>query len=108
MLKRKFVAQITEKPAQVDAKWQVVKEWLLEFEAEFISSVALMIKPAADERKPFDEKYQARDKLITLLESIKPEWAESQMIRCVQALILHRLGTNYYDSEEISMGEKKM
>jgi hypothetical protein len=42
-----------------------------------------MIKPAADERKPFDEKYQARDKLITLLESIKPEWAESQMIRCV-------------------------
>jgi hypothetical protein len=43
MLKRKFIAQIKEQPTQVDAKWQVVKEWLLEFEAEFISSVSLMI-----------------------------------------------------------------
>lgn len=66
MLKQKFIAKIKDQPTQVNAKWQVVKEWLLEFEAEFISLVALMIQPAADERKPFDEKYQARDKLITL------------------------------------------
>lgn len=66
MLKQQFIAKIKDQPTQVNAKWQVVKEWLLEFEAEFISSVALMIKTAADERKPFDEKYQARDKLITL------------------------------------------
>ena len=81
---------------------------MLEFEPEFMESIALMLKQAEDETKPFDEKYQARDKLETLLEQIKPEWEKSQIIRCAQGLILHRLGTNFYDTEEISMGEKKM
>ena len=41
---------------------------MLEFEPEFMESIALMLKQAEDETKPFDEKYQARDKLETLLE----------------------------------------
>lgn len=67
-----------------------------------------MLQPAAQENKPFEEKYQARDKLLKLISQIKTEWEESLVIRCFKALLLHRLGTNYYDAEEISMGEKQM
>jgi len=107
-LKQRFVDDIMHGDTQVGEQWAAVKVWLLESELEFMSAIELMLQPAAEENKPFEEKYQAREKLNKLLDAIKPEWEESQVIKCFKALLLHRLGTNYYDSEELSMGEKKM
>jgi hypothetical protein len=36
-----------------------------------------MLIPAQDEKKPFEEKYQARDKLLNLLGHIQADWEES-------------------------------
>ena len=87
----------------------------------------LMAKEAADEKKPFDEKYQAREMLQKLRMSEyvsdkytklpkKSEDAEnlsegdsvvslsegSDVMRCALGLIMHKLGLNFYDCEEVS------
>ena len=69
-----------------------------------------MTLPMADEKKPFEEKYQARDLLEKLLKDLedKQDWLEqSQLIRCAKALIFNKLGQNFYDAEEISESERK-
>ena len=38
----------------------------------------------------------------------KEKWYDSQVVKCAHAFILHDLGTNFYDSEEISASEKFM
>ena len=73
------------------------------------SAIVLMCKNAADEAKPFQEKYEAREILQTMASEIKPTWLEqSDLIKVVKALIYNRLGQNYYDAEEISESERKM
>ena len=77
-------------------------------EAEFIGAIQEMLKPAAEENKPFDEKYKARDTLNELLSDIKSWWEEAETVRAFKGMVLHRLGTNYYETDEITMGEKTM
>ena len=37
----------------------------------------------------------------------KQEWLDqSMLIKCAKALILNKLGSNYYDAEEISQSER--
>lgn len=88
----------------------------------------MMAKEAADEKKPYAEKYQARELLMNLkmsdylsekytkLPKKSAEDAEnlsendsqvsqsegSDVMRCALGLIMHKLGINYYDTEEAS------
>lgn len=48
-----------------------MKRWLDKFDTEMKGSIVLMCKPAADETKPFAEKYEAREILETMLREIK-------------------------------------
>ena len=69
----------------------------------------MMCRNAADETKPFQEKYEARDILEAIASEIKPTWLEqSDVVRTVKALIYNKLGQNFYDAEEISASERKM
>ena len=64
---------------------------------------------AADEKKPFEEKYQARALLEAMTKELegKQEWLDqSMLIKCAKALLYNKLGSNYYDAEEISMSER--
>lgn len=97
--------------------------WLhTEFQCKMEEADNLMDMEAADETKPFDEKYKARE----LLQNLKsneylsdkytklPQAAEnlsdnnsdasvsqgSDIMRCALGLIMHKLGVNFYDSEE--------
>ena len=85
---------------------------------------ALMELEAADETKPFDEKYKARDILQNLKtneylsdkytklrdsaenvsenNSIASVSQGSDIMRCALGLIMHKLGVNFYDAEEPS------
>lgn len=68
-----------------------------------------MCKGAADQTKPFQEKYEARTILETLTQEIQQQWLDkSSVMRAVKALIYNRLGQNYYDAEEISESERQM
>lgn len=68
-----------------------------------------MCRAASDEKKPFQEKYEAREVLETMAKEIKEEWlAKSDVVKIVKALIYNRLGQNFYDSEEISESERQM
>ena len=80
---------------------------------------------AADETKPFEEKYKAREILKNLKTNeylsdkytkLQKDQAEnvsdgdsvasvsqgSDIMRCALGLIMHKLGVNYYDAEEAS------
>ena len=86
-----------------------VNKWVARFDKDFKEAVRLMGLPAADEKKPFEEKYQARALLEALTKDLegKQEWLDqSMLIRCGKATILNKLGTNYYDAEEISQSER--
>jgi hypothetical protein len=86
---------------------------------------ALMAKEAADEKQPFQEKYQAREMLQNLKkseyvsdkytklqsndaenlsegDSIVSQSEGSDVMRCALGLIMHKLGLNFYDCEEIT------
>jgi len=68
-----------------------------------------MGKPAADETKPFQEKYEAREILNELINEIKESWlTQSAVVKTVKALLYNRLGQNFYDAEEISESESQM
>lgn len=83
-------------------------EWLVLFDAQFKGASVLQNERAKDEKKPFEEKYKARELLETLLKEILDEWAEkSQIFRVAKAVILNKLATNFYDSEEISESFRK-
>lgn len=108
-LKQRFVTSLLQSSdGEVDEKWSEVKQWLVQAEVEFLEAIRLMLVAAAEENKPFDEKYQAREKLETLLREMQGWWEEAEVVRCFKGLVLHRLGTNFYETEEMSMGEKKM
>ena len=93
----------------MDPQWSVMKEWLNHFDAQMKGSIVLMCKSAADETRPFAEKYEAREILETLLSEIQESWLEqSEVFKFVKALIYNRLGQNYFDSEEISESERQM
>ena len=56
-------------------------------------AIVLMCKAAADEKKPFAEKYEAREILESMLKEIKASWIEqSDVIKAVKAFIYNRLG----------------
>jgi len=85
---------------------------------------ALMELEAADEAKPFDEKYKAREILQNLKtnEYLSDKYTKlrdsaenvsennsmasvsqgSDIMRCALGLIMHKLGVNFYDAEEAS------
>ena len=89
--------------------WREIKNWLNFFDTQMKSAIVLMCRKAADEAKPFQEKYDAREILQKLADEIKPAWLEqSDVIKVVKALIYNRLGQNFYDAEEISESERKM
>lgn len=90
----------------------------------------LLEKQAADEAKPFEEKYKARDLLKNLREhafladkftkmpelnksesenvgeddSAKSSTEGSAVMRCALALVMYKLGVNFYETEELSEG----
>ena len=51
-------------------------EWLVLFDAQFKGASVLQNERAKNEKKPFEEKYRARELFETLLKEIKEEWAE--------------------------------
>ena len=60
-----------EEEKKIDAEWTAMKNWLDNFDAEMKGSIVLMCKAAADQTKPFAEKYEAREILETMLKEIK-------------------------------------
>ena len=67
-----------------------------------------MAEKAKDEKNPFAEKYEARQILEDMLDQIQSEWEEqSDIIMVIKALIYCKLGSNYYDAEEISDSYRK-
>ena len=86
-----------------------VKKFVTRFDKDFKEASRLMGLAAADEKKPFEEKYQARALLEAMTKDLegKQEWLDqSMLIKCAKALLLNKLGSNYYDAEEISMSER--
>ena len=86
-----------------------VKAFATRFDKDFKEASRLMGLAAADEKKPFEEKYQARALLEAMTKDLegKQEWLDqSMLIKCAKALLLNKLGSNYYDAEEISMSER--
>ena len=82
-----------EKKEEVSAEWREIKAWLTGFDTEMKAAIVLMCSPAKDERKPFQEKYDAREILQSLVKGIKEEWLEqSDVVRIAKALIYNRLG----------------
>lgn len=70
-----------------------MKMWLDIFDAQMKGSIILMCKAAADETKPFAEKYEAREIMEGMLSEIKQEWIDkSDVMKAVKALIYNRLG----------------
>lgn len=73
---------------------------------------ALMRMAAADEKQPFKEKYDAREKLSKLLVDMEDlgakNWKDSQVMNAARALINYKLGHNFWDCEENSAGEIQM
>ena len=56
-------------------------------------AIILMCKAAEDEKKPFAEKYEAREILETMITEIKATWLEkSDLVKAVKALIFNRIG----------------
>ena len=93
----------------MDEEWLEMRNWLDGFDVEMKGALVLMCKSAADQTKPFAEKYEAREILETLLGEMKQSWLDkSDMMKAVKALIYNRLGQNYFDAEEISESERQM
>ena len=73
------------------------------------SVVALMRVPCADEKNPFKEKYDAREKLSKLIQDLEDlggkNWKDSQVMNCARALVNYKLGHNFWDCEENSASE---
>ena len=70
-----------------------MKSWLVQFDTQMKGAIVLMCKPSADETKPFQEKYEAREILETLRDEIKASWLEkTSVMKAVKALIYNRLG----------------
>ena len=87
-----------------------VKAWITKFDTTYKEATRLMSLPMSDEKLPFKEKYEARELLENMLKEVegKQEWLDqSQLVRCAKALMFNKLGTNYYDAEEISASEKQ-
>ena len=77
----------------MDEEWLEMQNWLEGFDVEMKGSLVLMCKAAADETKPFAEKYEAREILETMLGEIKQSWLDkSDVMKAVKALIYNRLG----------------
>lgn len=77
----------------VDQDWRDIKTWLTAFDTQLKGAIVCMGQPAADETKPFAEKYEAREILTTLAGEIKESWLEkSAVIKAAKALIHNRLG----------------
>ena len=98
--------------------------WLhTEFQCKMEEATELMNQPAKDETKPFDEKYKARDILQNLRQNeyLSDKYAKlfdqvsaenvsendsvsqtqsSDVMRCALGIVMHKLGINFYDSEE--------
>lgn len=90
--------------------------WLhTEFQCKMEEASSLMDKEAADEKKPFEEKYMAREILQNLrkneylsdkytkikdAQDVNVDEAGSDVMRCGLGIVLHKLGINFYDSEE--------
>jgi hypothetical protein len=76
------------------------------------SVVALMRVPCADEKNPFKEKYDAREKLSKLIQDLEDlggkNWKDSQVMNCARALVNYKLGHNFWDCEENSASEIQM
>jgi hypothetical protein len=86
----------------------------------------LMALEAKDETKPFDEKYRAREILQNLRENeylsdkytklrnnnpedlnnseVEESESGSDVMRCALGLVLHKIGLNFYESEETKDG----
>ena len=56
-----------EEEKKIDNNWNAMKDWLNHFDAQMKGSIVLMCKSAADETRPFAEKYEAREILEGLL-----------------------------------------
>ena len=98
-----------EEEKKVETEWDSMKTWLEHFDATMKASIVLMCKPAADEKKPFQEKYDAREFLEGLRDGIKESWFEqSDVMKAAKALIHNKLGQNYFDAEEITESERQM
>jgi len=66
-----------------------------------------MAMAAQDEKKPFEEKYEARKSLEELLKNDHfMEVKDSSVMKIAQAIIFHKLGSNYYEAEELSESER--
>eukprot|EP00347_Sterkiella_histriomuscorum_P007379 403349164 len=85
--------------------------WLhTEYQAELEECQKLMDQVVEDESKPFDLKYQARDRYKKLLENDylnmnTQSQHQSQVILCAIGMIKYKLGVNYFDCEEYSDAE---
>ena len=55
-----------------------VKAWIIKFDKNMKEAIRLMGLPMADEKKPFEEKYQARELLENMLKDLegKQEWLD--------------------------------
>lgn len=94
---------------KIEEEWREMKSWLSSFDAQLKAAVILMGQAAADESRPFQEKYEAREMLKDLCNEVKESWlGQSAVMKAVKALIFNRLGQNYYDAEEISESESQM
>ena len=95
--------------------------WLhTEFQCKMEEASELMEKVAADEAKTFDEKYKAREILQNLRknEYLSDKYSKlpgadasdadaengSDVMRCALGLLMHKLGLNFYESEETKDG----
>ena len=99
--------------------------WLhTEFQCKMEEADTLMDQAAADETKPYDEKYKAREilKNLKMNEYLSEKYTKlresaenvsennstasvsqgSDIMRCALGLIMHKLGINFYDAEEAS------
>ena len=55
-----------------------VKTWIIKFDKNMKEAIRLMGLPMSDEKKPFEEKYQARELLENMLKDLegKQEWLD--------------------------------
>ena len=89
-------------------EWKNIKAWVDKFDQRYKQAYITMAKPAADEKHPFAEKYEAREIFESLLKQILDDWLEeSVVVKVIKACLLTKLGINYYDAEEISESYRK-
>lgn len=78
---------------EISAEWREIKTWLSTFDTQMKGAIVLMCRGAADETRPFQEKYEAREVLETMAKEIKAEWLEqSDVVKIVKALLYNRIG----------------